>query len=55
MVMKPEEFDNLYLSFLNGNELSREDVKNLFDTFGKLINEYKELLEGCKRLSACNL
>jgi len=29
--------------------------KNLFDTFVELINEYKELLEGCKRLSACNL
>ena len=55
MIMKPEEFDNLYLSFLNGNELTREEVKNLFDTFGELINEYKRLLEGCKMLSTSNL
>jgi len=55
MVMKPEEFDSLYLSFLNGNELSREEIKNLFDTFGELINEYKRLLEECKKLSANNL
>jgi len=55
MVLKPEEFDDLYLSFLNDRELTKKDIGNLFDTFGELLNTYKELLEGCKKLSACNL
>jgi len=45
MVLKSEEYDKLYFSFLTGKELTRQDINNLFDTFGYFIKVYKGLVK----------
>jgi len=45
MVLRSEEYDKLYFSFLTEKKLTRQDINNLFDTFGYFIKIYKGLVK----------